>query len=309
MTGILLVNMGGARSPEEMKIFLSRMFKDPFILPYGKLGRTLLSCIISNLRYKKSWKKYQLIGGTPIIDATEKTSKALQKELKQEYCVKTAFSYTEPLIQDRLQDFARENIKKIIIIPLYPQSSYSTTLSVENDINKAKINENIKIEFVKEFYKNKYYVEFWSKLITQHISEKQYNNPFLLFSAHSIPEYMINKGDTYPQAIAESATLIANNLNINFEQVYQSGMKRGKWIGPDIKDKLKEMAVNGTDEIVIIPLSFVNENLETLYDIDKEIVPFGKNNLGIKNISRVKIPEADETFIALLKNIIKNLTI
>ena len=81
MTGVLLVEMGGARSLKEMKEFLSRMFKDPCILPFGKLGRICLSLLISNTRYKKSWKKYELIGGTPIIETTQKKVQKLQKKL------------------------------------------------------------------------------------------------------------------------------------------------------------------------------------------------------------------------------------
>lgn len=306
MTGILLVNMGGARSLKEMKVFLSRMFKDPYILPFGKFGRTMLACLISNTRYKKSWAKYQLIGGTPIITATEKTMNALQSELSEEYIVKVAFSYSEPLIAESIDEFIREGINDITVIPLYPQSSYSTTWSVESDINKAKEGLNVNIKLVKEFYDNKYYIEFWSNLIRKHVEEKKYTKPFLIFSAHSIPTYMIEKGDTYPKTIAESARLISENLGMDFEQVYQSGMKRGEWIGPDVKDRLRELKEEGKDQVVIIPISFVNENLETLYDIDEEIVPFGQNDLGIKNISRVMIPEADKTFIELLKNIIQN---
>ena len=306
MTGVLLVNMGGALSQKEMKVFLSRMFKDPYILPFGKLGRNMLAFLISNTRYKKSWAKYQLIGGTPIISATEKTMDVLQSELSEEYKVRVAFSYTEPLIPESIDAFIREGINDIIVIPLYPQSSSSTTWSVESDVNKAKEGLNINIKLVKEFYDNKYYIEFWSNLIKQHITEKNYTKPFLIFSAHSIPTYMIEKGDTYPKTIAESARLISENLGLEYEQVYQSGMKRGEWMGPDVKDRLREMAAEGKDQIVIIPISFVNENLETLYDIDKEIVPFGLNELGIKNISRVMIPEADKTFIELLKNIIQN---
>ncbi len=306
MTGVLLVNMGGARSSKEMKVFLSRMFNDPFILPFGKIGRNLLAFIISNTRYKKSWKKYRSIGGTPIINATVRTMEALQNELPEEYKVRVAFSYTEPLIGESINAFSNEGINDIIVIPLYPQSGYSTTRSVENDIKKATENRGLKIRFVKEFYQNKYYIEFWSKLIKKHITEKGYSNPFLLFSAHSIPKYMVEKGDTYPKGIEASARLIANALGLDFGHVYQSGMQRGEWIGPDIKDRLKEMAAEGKDEIIIVPVSFVNENLETLYDIDKEIVPFGVNELGIKNISRVKIPDADDTFIELLKNIINH---
>ncbi len=305
MTGVLLVNMGGAESPEEMKTFLSRMFKDPYILPFGKTGRNLLAFIISTTRHKKSWKKYQLIGGTPIIKATEKSKQLLQGSLGSDYQVEMAFSYSQPLISESLYNFIDKGIKDIVIVPLYPQSSFSTRVSVESDVKKVSEKENLNIRFVKEFYQKELYIEFWANLISDHIKEKNYKKPLLLFSAHSIPEYMVDKGDTYPRAILESATLISNHMELDFDVVYQSGMS-GKWIGPDVNDRLKEMATEGKEEIIIIPISFVNENLETLYDIDKIIVPFASNKLGIKSISRVRIPEGDENFIKLLNHLIVN---
>lgn len=305
MTGVLLVNMGGAESPKEMKTFLSRMFKDPNILPFGNFGRNLLGFIISTTRYKKSWKKYQSIGGTPIIKATKKTKQLLQNSLGSNYLVEMAFSYSHPLISESLYNIINKNIKNIVVVPLYPQSSFSTTTSVENEVKKVAEKENLNIRFINEFYKNELFIDFWSNLIRNHINEKRYKRPFILFSAHSIPEYMVGKGDTYPQAIWNSANLISSNLGLNFDQAFQSGM-RGKWIGPDIFVRLKEMFADGKDEIVIIPISFVNENLETLYDIDKIILPFATKELGIKNISRVNIPEGDENFIKLLNHLIIN---
>jgi ferrochelatase len=94
-------------------------------------------------------------------------------------------------------------------------------------------------------------------------------------------------------------------VGLDFEVAYQSGMS-GKWIGPDTKNSLKVLANTSKNEIVIIPISFVNENLETLYDIDKVIIPYALNELGIKHISRVNIPEADELFIKLLADIVRN---
>ena len=306
MTGVLLVNMGGAGSPEEMKTFLACMFKDPRILPFGKTVRNILSFIISNARYKKSWEKYKLIGGTPIINATQETMFALQTELGYAYRVKVAFSYTAPTIKESMLSFKKEGIKKIVVVPLYPQSSFSTTGSVQDEIQRVTLQEkgfDVRIE--KEFYKQQGFVDFWSKLITAHIKHKGLSSPLLLFSAHSIPQYMVDKGDTYSREIEESAALIAGNLKLDFEVAYQSGMRHSKWIGPDTIERLKELAKEGKDEIIMIPISFVNENLETLYDIDKVMIPFAKKELGMNYISRVKIPEADALFIRLLVDIIK----
>jgi ferrochelatase len=306
MTGVLLVNMGGPGSLKEMKVFLACMFKDPRILPFGKMGRNILSFIISNARYKKSWKKYELIGGTPIIHATQETMLALQKALSDSYSVKMAFSYTSPTIEESLLSFKNEGVKGITIIPLYPQSSFSTTSSVLDDVQRITLNNKaFDIRFENEFYKHQGFVDFWSKNIMAQVNTRGLASPYLLFSAHSIPQFMVDKGDTYVRAIEESAALIAGNLNLDFEVAYQSGMGSGKWVGPDTVGRLKLLAIAGKEEIVIIPISFVNENLETLYDIDKVIIPYAKKDLGIRNISRVKIPEADDLFVKLLVDIIK----
>ena len=137
MQGILLVNMGGPESPEELRVFLSRMFKDPFILPYGKPVRNLLSFIISSLRYKTSWKKYELIGGTPLVKSTARTADSLQVALGENFQVKYAFSYSMPDIRSALNAFKKQGISDISVIPLYPQSSYTTTSSVMADVGKA----------------------------------------------------------------------------------------------------------------------------------------------------------------------------
>jgi ferrochelatase len=306
MTGVLLVNMGGARTEKEMKSFLSRMFKDPRILPFGRTIRSMLSFIISNSRYKKSWKKYQLIGGTPIIDATRITVQSLQAELDSDYNVKMAFSYSSPTIEDSLLYFKDEGINEIRVIPLYPQSSFSTSGSVLDDIQKVmNKEESLDIHFEKRFYQHDGFVNFWTNLITAHIQLHHLKHPFLLFSAHSIPEYLVKNGDTYPREIRESGALISKKLGLDYEVAYQSGMRSGKWIGPDIKTSLKNLAKTGKKEIVIIPISFVNENLETLYDLDKVIVPLAKTIPGIVHISRVLIPEADKTFIRLLADIVR----
>jgi protoporphyrin/coproporphyrin ferrochelatase len=307
MTGVLLVNMGGPRSLKEMKTFLAKMFKDPFILPFNKTGRNLLSFIISNVRYKKSWKKYELIGGTPIINATYKTVTSLQERLGDQFKVRMAFSYSSPLIEESLMAFKAAGINEITVIPLYPQSSYTTTSSVKADIEKVTSKDvSFKIKFVKEFFDHEGFIGFWSEITAEHILANKYQNPLLLFSAHSIPKKLVTKGDTYPVAIEQSSRLIAKNMGLEFELAYQSGMSNGEWLKPDVKVSLKRLAEAGKKEIIIVPISFVSENLETLYDIDKVIIPYAKNELGIESVSRVNIPVANHLFIQLLADLAKN---
>ncbi len=305
MKGIMLVDMGGPDSPEELKIFLSRMFNDPCILPYGKPVRKLLSYIISRTRYRQSWKKYQLIGGTPLVESTRKMASALQTLLGSTFVVKFAFSYSSPDIKQTLSAFKEEGIGGITVIPLYPQSSHTTTSSVKADLKKVTERDPFfKVHVVEEFYNHPGFINFWIHNISKYVEKCGIKNPTLLFSAHSIPEYHVSNGDTYPAGIVNSAVLIAEKLGYPYQVAFQSGLRRGKWIGPDVKMHLKMMAEDGIDNLILIPISFVHENLETLYDLDQDIVPFAINALGFTNVSRVHLPDSDPLLISMLADLI-----
>ena len=305
MKGVLLVNMGGPESPEELRVFLSRMFKDPFILPYGKPVRNILSFIISSLRYKKSWKKYELIGGTPLVKSTARTADSLQEVLGEDFLVKYAFSYSMPDIRTTMNAFKKLGVNGISVIPLYPQSSFTTTSSVIADVKKVTSSDPFfTIRMVGEFYDHPEFISFWTTLIQDHLEEHQLTDATLVFSAHSIPEYHIDNGDTYAASIVNCAAIIATALGLHYEAVFQSGMKRGKWIGPDAKEHLSLMREEGIDQLVLIPISFVHENLETMYDLDQDIVPFALNTLGFKHVSRIILPETDPRLVKMLADLI-----
>jgi len=305
MKGVMLVNMGGPESPEELKMFLSRMFKDPYILPYGKPVRNLLSYIISRARYRKSWKKYEMIGGTPLVRSTQKTATSLQTLLGSAFTVKFAFSYSSPDIQNCLNAFKMDDIQDITVVPLYPQASLTTTSSVIADIKKVTENDQFfKVKVQEEFYSHPRYIAFWINNIQRHLDNNNIDDPTLVFSAHSIPEYNISNGDTYAESIVNSAALIATEMGLHYEAAFQSGMRRGKWIGPDIKEHLKIMREEGIDNLVLIPISFIHENLETLYDLDKDIVPYAMDILGFQHVSRVNLPETDPILVSMLAELI-----
>ena len=306
MKGVMLVNMGGPSSPEELKIFLSKMFMDPFILPYNRFVRKLLSFIISRSRYKKSWEKYEMIGGTPLVQATIKTAKALQFNLGADFEVKYAFSYSSPDIAQVMSEFKEMRVREITVIPLYPQSSYTTTSSVKAAIlNITERDQFFCIKIKEQFYPHPGFLDFWVANITKHVEEHLIQDPTLVFSAHSIPEYLVLNGDSYADGVLKSAALIANKLGLHYEVAFQSGMRRGTWIGPDVREHLKTMAGEGIDNLILVPISFIHENLETRYDLDCDLIPYAQNVLGVKNITRVQLPETDPLLIGMLANLVQ----
>jgi protoporphyrin/coproporphyrin ferrochelatase len=297
MKGVLLINMGGPGNPQELKGFLKLMFLDKHIIAAPFPVRKMLSILISNTRYRKSWKKYEIIGGTPLKHDTEMLCALLSSELGESFLVRPCYSYSQPFIHEALDEMDSLGIEEILTIPLYPHYSITTTQSVIDDLESEK--GNLMIGVSQSFYHHPQFIRFWNTLVTAHVSNQGLKQPHLLFSAHSIPLSFIRKGDPYAKQIEESARLIAESTGFSYSFSYQSGMNAKTWLGPDTGKKIAELKNAGTNEIVIIPISFVSENLETLYDLDCVLVPEARE----KNIhvSRVKInPHVDE-FVELLK--------
>jgi protoporphyrin/coproporphyrin ferrochelatase len=300
MKAVLLINMGGPESPKELKQFLNLMFLDKLIIAAPWFVRKMLSFIISNTRYKKSWKRYELIGGTPLKKDTYKLCYILQKELGSSYQVKPCYSYSHPFICEVIKDLYTQEIDEIIALPLYPQFSITTSQSVIDDVRKN--NSSFKIGIIREFYKHPLYIDFWHQQIKKHININNLIHPHLLFSAHSIPTSYIHKGDPYQKQIEASANLISDSLHLSFDVSYQSGMNPKTWLGPATVKKIEKLISEDKSEIVIIPISFVGENLETLYDLDNVIIPMFKNSSS--NVSRVVIQSDHPVFIKLLKSLV-----
>ncbi|HET7733468.1 MAG TPA: ferrochelatase [Paludibacter sp.] len=307
MTGVLLVNMGSPLSKKEMRQFLFNMFTDKAILPFPALPRTLLAFIISTFRHGGSWKKYQQISGSKLKESMKLINSQLAAELGAGYEVTSAYSYSKPSIQEGIEELRSKGITTIKVITMYPHSAFSTTESVKTDLaNVQKKYPELKMTELGTYGENELFINYWVDNVQKSIDKQGYKTPTLLFSAHAIPQYNVDAGDTYVDEINASAKLIAGKLEVPYRVAFQSKIGKVKWVDPDTKDCLKNMKAENIDEIMLVPVSFVNENLETAYDQGVEIVPYGKNELGIKHICRVKIPASHPLLIATLKQLLAN---
>jgi len=291
--------MGAPDSLSDMKTFLQRMFRDPNIIPLKKPLRYLVAWIISTARHKKSWEKYQLIGGSPLKKSCNEIASELQKNSNTETFV--AYSYSNPSIIDILETMNIKGITEITVLPMYPQCSFSTTRSVLQDIERV-LPKSISYTFIKEYYTEPLFIQFWVKQIQKTIDRTGVKTPTLVFSAHSVPQYHIDQGDTYEKAIHESGKLIAEAMNLPYHVSFQSKIGRMKWVEPATITILKNLSFDGVEEILIIPISFLTENLETLYDINTEIIPQFKS--AFKTIEKVAITELSTDLVPLFQDII-----
>ncbi len=300
-TAILLVNMGSPRSEREMRSFLKAMFSDKAIIPLPSPARWILSRLISNLRYKASWKKYQLIGGSPLVEDTEATAQALASTYQLN--VFTAYSYIKPSVLEQMKLIKNNGFKHLCVISMYPQDSYTTTASVKWDVEQAQQECAFdSISFAPAYATSTPFIKYWGELVKTHMQTQGITKPLLLCVAHSIPISRVKQGDNYPFVIEKMGEMLATHLGLVYRIAYQSQVGPQKWLEPYIEPYTEELIKEGHKEILILPVSFTTECLETEYDLSLGIVNKYKDDNRVQHISRVYLPSAHPLFINTLKH-------
>jgi ferrochelatase len=301
---LVLLNMGAARNKDELKTFLLNMFNDENILSIKNTTlRSMLASFIVMLRHDKAWENYEQIGGSsPLHELTEQLIKKLQIALPQ-YYITTAMRYTSQFAQTAIAKIKENNIKDVVLLPLYPQYSTTTTKSsIDDFMQKAGDAFNIKI--IEPFYKNRFYNQAIINNIKKASNDVQ--NRHLIFSAHGLPQKVINKGDVYQQHIEQNVKILSDMLqeqNINFASIslaYQSKVGPMKWLEPSLDTKLQEY--KGKD-VLIYPISFIIDNSETVFELDIEYKEIAQH-LGVGDYKVVKCLNDDDMFIEAIKDII-----
>ena len=302
---VILANLGAPSRLEEVKPFLRALFSDPdiFKFPFGKMGQCFFSSMIATLRAPKSRKFYQAIGGgSPLHENTVAQARKLEAVLaeKGDYSVFPAQRYSHPFLTE-VADQIREGIfKTITLIPLFPQYSTTTTQSIINEWQRQTPNlDNVTI--IQRFYDQPEFISACIKRINEKL-ELFETPPHILFSAHSIPVKRIEQGDPYQKEIEATVELISNELDsqIEFSLCYQSRVGPVEWLGPDIIPAIDQLIDVGAKQLLIVPVAFVSEHLETLYELDIKI----KEYKGIERYERALTVQDDDDFIEALKQLV-----
>ncbi len=304
MKALILLNMGGARNKLELEMFLRNMFNDKNILTMkSDLLRSMIASLIIMSRKNSAWENYELIGGSsPINPITESLVEKLNEELPDIY-VTQVMRYTPPFSPKAVELLREHKVDEVILLPLYPQYSTTTTKSsLEDFLSIAK--DEFKIKIIEPFYKNVLYNDLIVSNIKEACSEVQEYN--LIFSAHGLPQKIVNNGDVYEKQINEHVKILSKLLeekNINFNSIslaYQSKVGPMKWLQPSL-DKTLENFEN--KNVIIYPISFIIDNSETVFELDIEYKEIA-NDLGISDYKVVKCVNDSKEFIEVIKNLI-----
>ncbi|WP_438263876.1 ferrochelatase [Asticcacaulis machinosus] len=274
---VLLFNLGGPLESKDVKPFLYNLFKDKYIisLPFGL--RHFVARMISTTREKPAQANYNFMGGgSPILAQTQAQANALaayaEKTIKGAE-VKTfiGMRYWHPFVEDTVKDIDAWGPDEIVLLPLYPQFSKTTTLSSLSAFKKA-YKGRAKVTAVCCYPENDFFIKAQVDLIRAAI--KDIKNPDgyrILFSAHGLPEKVIQEGDPYQAQVEATVAKVMAELKTDIDHVicYQSRVGPLKWIGPATDETITQTGQSGKN-IVLVPIAFVSEHIETLVELDIE---------------------------------------
>lgn len=307
--GVLLLNLGGPERLEDVRPFLYNLFADPEIirLPLPWLQKPL-AWLIATMRHRRSRENYRQIGGgSPIRQITEQQAQALAQQLQQmghPARIYVGMRYWHPFTEEAIAQIERDGVEKLVILPLYPQYSISTSGSslrlLERLRQAGTYLAQIEHTVIPYWYQRPGYIEAMVDLIRQTLDNLPApDHVHLLFSAHGVPRSYVEKdGDPYQEQIETGVALIIKALNRPNAHTlaYQSRVGPVEWLQPYTEDVIPELGAQGVRDLLVIPISFVSEHIETLQEIDMEYRELAHQS-GIINFHRVPALNVHPRFI------------
>ena len=318
--GILLLNLGGPERIQDVGPFLYNLFADPEIirLPNPILQKPL-AWLISTLRSNKSKEAYRSIGGgSPLRRITEQQARELQSLLRQRGVDATSYvamRYWHPFTESAVADIKADGIDEVVVLPLYPHFSISTSGSSFRELQRLRQMderfESLPLRCIRIWYDHPGYVRSMAELIAEQVrASDDVEKAHIFFSAHGVPKsYVEEAGDPYQQEIQACAALIMAELETIVGHpnphtlAYQSRVGPVEWLKPYTEEALEELGRAKTQDLVVVPISFVSEHIETLEEIDIEYRELATES-GVVNFRRVRALDTYPPFIAGLADLV-----
>ncbi|OHD93730.1 MAG: ferrochelatase [Sulfurimonas sp. GWF2_37_8] len=303
---IVLLNMGGPNNLEEVEMFLTNMFHDKNILTMkSSLLRNFIATMITFSRTESSQEIYRKIGGkSPLVGLTKQLVAKLQRRVGEDVLVDFVMRYTPPFAPEIIEKLNAAEVEKIYLIPLYPQYSTTTTKSSLEDFEEAyhKVGANAVLVETKHFFQNVTYNKAVIQSIKNAMIEAKYEDFDLIFSAHGLPQKIVDAGDVYERHINKHVEILREMLEeegMFFHEThlaYQSKVGPLAWLKPSLEEKLVSVRNRG---VIIFPLAFTLDNSETDYELDMEYREKA-HELGLKEYRVCRCPNDSDLFVDAL---------
>jgi ferrochelatase len=317
--GIVLFQLGGPDSLDAVEPFLLNLFLDPDILPLGPLGwlRRPIAKLISSRRSVPVRARYAEIGGrSPIGALTERQRQGLVEAVAPyiDPVAVTAMRYWHPLTSEAVEALRKAGpLDELVLLPLYPHYSYATTLSSLKEWRRVygSPNGGPPERTIRHYYNHSLYIQALVQKIGSVLRQfPDSSRIHLIFSAHGLPMSLVEKGDPYPKQIEETVRLTCEQGAKEFPAwprthllCYQSRVGPAKWLQPPLTGTIERLGQEGVKEMLVVPISFVTEHIETLHEINIEAREEA-SKVGIETFRMMPAVGDSPLFIAALRNLV-----
>lgn len=309
-TAVVLFNLGGPDSLDAVEPFLFNLFFDPAIISVPQPFRWILAKLISKRRAPIAREIYENLGGrSPLLELTEEQARALEKQSPDLGEIRTfiCMRYWHPMSDATAGQVKQFGPDKIILLPLYPQYSTTTSASSIKDWHRAAAVVGLTVPTVEIccYPEQDGWVDAQVSLIRNAIKDAD-TKPRLLFSAHGLPKKVIAAGDPYQWQVERTAAAVVERLDIDgLDQVvcYQSQVGPLEWIGPSTDDEIKRAGTDGVP-VVVVPIAFVSEHSETLVELDIEYRELADEH-GVPSYTRVPAVGTHPSFVAAMAGLVR----
>lgn len=312
LTGVVLLNMGGPDSLNAVRPFLARLLSDKELirLPAAAVTQPLFAWVVSGVRARTVRRYYEEIGGSsPIAAITERQRHALEEALRGgrgRFKVYTGMRYWYPLARHAVLEMKEDGVARAVALPLYPHFCSATTGSSMNDLRRwmkwARC--GFPLVEIRSYPEHPDYVAALAETISGTIRDAERDGMFLLFSAHGIPQSLIDEGDPYRGETERTVAAVMRNFpGMPHGISYQSKVGGAAWLSPDTVSEVTRLAREGVKTLVVVPVSFVSEHIETLHELDIRLASHARES-GIRSFLRVPTVNDAPRFINALKDLV-----
>ncbi len=285
MTGIVFLNMGGPDCPDAVRPFLYNLFSDRSIIRLGPaILQRPIAWFIARSRAPKSTRAYLKIGGkSPLADITMAQAKAVERALKGHrignVLCEPAMRYWHPRTPNVLAGFRKQGITRCLAVSMYPHYCKATSGSSIMEFEKCAADLHIKSLVIDGFADHPDYIAALAEVVTETLRRlglgidgqgppRLPDDTRLVYSAHSVPSALIDQGDPYVEQLKCTIKALESVTGIRGSMCYQSRSGPVRWLRPSTDEYLMELADQGIKNIIILPISFVSDHIETLYELD-----------------------------------------
>lgn len=312
--GILLLNFGGPWTLADVRPFLYRLFVNPRVLVgIPSPLRQLLAFTISQVKGPSSIKSYRAIGGgSPQLKWTCMQAEGLRSQLdRRSVRVEIGMRSAEPSIATALRNLKVWNATDLILLPLFPQFSTTTTGTCFDEVHTVldELNWQPRRRAIKSWPNHPSYIRLLRQTVDEAIVEAESRRDsdreqvHVLFSAHSLPLKIVKLGDPYPDEVEQTVQAVTRGLEQPWSLAYQSRNGRLPWLQPYLEDELKRLGNEGVSNVVVVPISFVSDHIETLFELDQLYGKVARAH-GISNYQRARCFNDDPLFGGLLSSLL-----